>query len=200
MMKLVKVSLALVGAMVLLGAVVATASARNLSVSSQTLRAAFREVILNGPFGTIACAVTVEGSFHQRTTAKIQATLVGYITSAILGVCSQGTATLLRETLPWHIRYLSFTGTLPNITTLRANVIGSSYRIRETFGTSCLGISTAAKPAIVSFNRDVVTRVATSASLGGLVPTDCGVEGGFTSTLGPITAGNNTTRITITLI
>src|SRR4051794_14739384 len=164
-MKFCKVLLAALGATVLLGALVSTASARNFSTSSQTLRASFREVRWRLPFGITNCQVTLEGSLHSRTIDKVPGRLIGYITSAALGSCSSGTATILRETLPWHVRYANFTGTLPNITSLGTNVIDASFRVRETFTITCLARSTAAQPAIGTFNRDVVGRTLTTAEI-----------------------------------
>lgn len=198
-MKLGKTLFAIVGATVLLGALASGASARILSTSSQTLRVAFRTVTFNGVFGDIRCAVTIEGSFHSRTQAKVAGSLVGYLTRADLGPCASGTASLLRETLPWHIRYSAFTGTLPNIVTFRAHAIGVAFRVREPFAT-CLARSTAESPSVATFNRDVVTQALTTAEIGGTVPTTCGASGTFSSTRDNLTVLNSLTRITLTLI
>jgi hypothetical protein len=198
-MRIGKALLAIAGATMLLGALASAASARNLSASNQTLRVAFREIRFSGVFGNINCTVTVEGSFHQRTQAKVAGSLVGYITRADLGPCSAGVGTVLRETLPWHIRYASFTGALPNITAFRANAIGVSFRVTEPFAT-CLARSTAESPAVVTFNRDTVTQALTTAELGGSLPTSCGANGTFTSTRDNVTVLNSATRITLTLI
>jgi hypothetical protein len=197
-MKLSKLLLATVGAAVLLGALVSSASAGRLSSSSQTLRTAFRTVTFNGVFGDIRCSVTLEGSLHSRTIAKVAGNLIGYITSAVLGRCEEGRATILRETLPWHARYLSFAGTLPSITSIRINVIGASFRIQEPFA-GCLATSSTTSPAIGTFNREA-GGVLTSAEIGGTLPTSCGIEGSFSSTRDPVTVLNSTTRITVTLI
>jgi hypothetical protein len=197
-MRIAKALLAVAGATLLLGALASAASARILSTSSQTLRASFREIRFNGAFGNSSCAVTVEGSFHQRTQAKVAGSLVGYITRADLGACAEGRATVLRETLPWHIQYSSFSGTLPNITAFRANVIGVSFRIQEPFA-GCLGRSEAANPATVIFNREAGGAL-TTVTLGGSVPTSCGITGTFSSNAGPVTVLNSATRITLTLI
>jgi hypothetical protein len=180
-----------------MGVLAAATSARSLSTSHQTLRAAFRTVTFNGVFGDIRCAVTVEGSFHSRTIPKVVA-LTGYITTAILGTCAEGTASLLRETLPWHIRYSGFAGTLPNITSLRASIVGVSFRIREPFVT-CLATTTSEKPGVITFNREIATGVVSTAELSGRIPTTCGSEGSFSSTRDAVTTPEGT-RITLTLI
>jgi len=195
--------LVMIGATVLLCALVSSASARNFETTSQTLRAQFRELRFSFPFGSPACQVTVEGSFHARTIQKVVGTLSGFITRADLGICSGGTVTILRETLPWHIRYSAFTGTLPNITSVRASVIGASLRVRETSGMIiCLARTTATEPGIVTFNREVGGAV-TNVELGGRirVGAECfGESGTFSSDRAPLTALNTTTRITIRLI
>jgi len=198
-MKLFKLVVATAGATVLLGALVGSASARSFSITSQFFRSTFRSLEFNGLF-PMTCQVTLEGSLHARTIAKVLGRLIGYITSAVLGPCQTGTATILRETLPWHVRYLSFSGTLPNITLLRVNVIGYSFRIKEPGGITCLARSTPERPAIGNFNRDTATRALTTATIGGTIPTTCGAEGEFTSDNGTVTSLNSTTRITVTLI
>jgi len=201
-MKYSKLLLAAIGATVLLGAFVSTASARNISTSNQFLRATFREVNFRLPFFTTRCQVTLEGSLHSRTIAKVVGSLIGYMTSARLGPCSSGSATILTETLPWHVRYAGFAGTLPAITSIRVNVINSSFRIREPFGITCLARSTATEPAIGTFNREAGGAL-TTAEIGGTIRTgpECFEEpGSFTSDRGPVTLLNSTARVTVTLI
>jgi hypothetical protein len=201
-MRLYKVLLAALGATVLLSALVSTASARSFSTTSQGLRSTFREVRFRLPFFTTSCQVTLEGTLHSRTIAKVAGALIGYITRAELGPCSAGTATILRETLPWHVRYLGFTGTLPTITSLRTNVIDASFRIREPFSITCLARSTAAQPSVGTFNREAGGAL-TTAEIGGTITTgpECFEEPGvFSSDRGPVTVLGGTARITVTLI
>ncbi len=199
-MRLGKVLLAVTAAVVLLGALVGTASARNLSISSQFMRALFRAVTFEGAFGRIVCEIQIEGSFHNRTVVKRVGSLVGYVTAVQLLSCATGTATVLRETLPWHVRYLGFIGTLPNITSITAAIIGGSLQVREPFLT-CLARGTEARPAIAQLNRDVATRVISSAQIAGSIPTGCqGQEGTFTSERASVFVLNTTTRLTLTLI
>ena len=202
MMGVGKAVLATVAATVLLGAVVGSASARNFSISTQFLSATFRRVTISTAFGNIICEIVAEGSFHRRTTAKRVGSLVGYVTSAAFGAsgCETGTATILRETLPWHIRYLGFAGTLPNISRIIANIVRSAVRVEPGAGIRCLGVGTEANPTIVTFNREVVTSVVTTATVGGTVPTDCSVNGTFSSDAAPIFLLGTTNRLTLTLI
>jgi hypothetical protein len=195
--------LGVVAASVLLGTLAGPAAARNLSISAQQLRAQFREVAFSLPFLTTRCQVTLEASYHRSTIAKVQGSLVGYITVARLGPCQAGSATILTETLPWHIRYLAFSGSLPNITDLVANSIGGSFRVREPFGINCLSIATEAEPMILTANRDVATGALTGARLGGSIRTgeECFREvGTMASDTGTITVLGTATRVTIRLI
>jgi hypothetical protein len=144
----VKLILTALAASLLLSAMVSTASARNLSVSNQNIRATWtllefavsREV-------SVRCQVTLEGSFHTRTIAKVADALIGAITRAIVKqeACREGTGsafngveryngTTTPNTLPWHITYRSFRGTLPNIESIRIALSRFRFGIRDSFG------------------------------------------------------------------
>jgi len=170
-MKVCKLLLAVVGAAVLLGTLVSSAGARNFSISNQSLRVSYREVTFLGGATESRCQVTLEGSLHRATMPKVSGSLIGYITSAILGPCATGTATILRETLPWHIRYHGFTGTLPDITLIRTHVIDLAWRFREVFGANCLIRSTAAEPVTATFHRRTETHRLEEVTLNGAIRT-----------------------------
>jgi hypothetical protein len=119
-----------------LAAMVHGASARELTFSSQSIRAVWAPVFVIVPMSPIAefrCLLTLEGSFHGRTIGKAPGNLIGYITRAIVGhPCGgegemwvhNGTERVLggeapATSLPWHMRYLGFTGTLPAISEVR---------------------------------------------------------------------------------
>jgi len=137
-MKLGKLLLAVVGATVLLGALVSSASARNLSVSEQRTTALWTRWNISGGFGTIECEVKLSRSFHTRTFAKTANSLIGYITEGTVLRCSRGSLTINQASFPWHLRYRGFTGTLPNITGLSETVTGAEWTLREpTFGIAC---------------------------------------------------------------
>jgi hypothetical protein len=200
-MKSRKAALAVVGAVVLLGSLATAASARNLSVSNLRLRATFASAELSGLFGTTGCALTAEGSFHTRTIAKVVSRLVGYVTSASLGPCRNGSATLLTETLPWHVQYGSFSGSLPNISGVTGKVVNVSFRIRETGGITCLFRSTTAEPATTTLSREA-GGAATSVTLGGSIRSGAECLGASSSLGGTSSSLTNETgtRGTITLI
>ncbi|HKG02340.1 MAG TPA: hypothetical protein VKB03_04115 [Conexibacter sp.] len=192
-MKLGKLLLAVVGATVLLGALVGSASARNLSVSSVTTRLIFSSMY-SGGFGTVTCDRVYETTYHSRTSTKTAGTLLGYITAGNVTRCSRGGATIDRGTLPWHRRYESFTGTLPNILTQSELVSGASWRIREpTFGITCQ-VTGATVRDTYTLTGGTVTR----ADVSGTAPCS-GINGtlsGSTTNVENMTGG----RITITLI
>jgi hypothetical protein len=203
-MKLAKLLLATLGAATLLGMLASGASARSFSASGQTLRATFFLILrerearerleITGPFGTYRCALTLEGSLHARTIAKTPASLIGYINRADMAECSTTLFEnrVLRETLPWHVRYRAFTGVLPNITNFSISIIGFAMQIREgAFGIRCLGTSTAEAPFILTFPREAGGAL-TSANASGTMTTRCegGAEqrvtfGGSTSSFAP---------------
>jgi hypothetical protein len=196
-----KTLLAIAGATILLGALVGSASARNFSVSNQNLRATFRGVEFGGGFGTTRCDITIEGSFHSRTTPKVLRALTGYITrAAFQKPCAVGDASILTATLPWHVTYAGFSGTLPNITAVSANAVGAAFGAMEpAFGFVCLSRSTAESPATITFNREAGGAL-TTATAGGTISTSCGLNGTLRGTSSTLTLLGATSRITVTLI
>jgi hypothetical protein len=146
-----KLLLATLGAAALLCAAAGAASARNFSLSTQTLRATWRELEVSEQLGvTVRCQLTLEGSFHARTHAKVAGSLIGYVNRAVLGGCPIFEWRLLTETLPWHLRYRQFTGPLPSILSYSMDLVGFALRIRDSLGRSCLGTSTATEPLILT--------------------------------------------------
>jgi hypothetical protein len=212
MSKSARLVLGLAAAATMLAAFAASASARNLSISNQSLRATWREMIFTEPFGgTVVCPVTLEGTLHNRTIAKEPYRLIGYITRGIVGTavqCSGGEATILQESLPWHVRYQSFEGRLPDITRINTLISRASFRVRLiNAGVTCLFTTreTTEEHARGLFRREA----------GGAL-TDVEVEGTITSNeacaLGlrirgrlsgrstTLTLLNAATRLTVTLI
>jgi hypothetical protein len=101
----------------------------------------------------VRCHVTIEGSLHSAAISKTSGLLVGYMRSGIAPVeTCRGTEGArpsgLDESLPWHLRYDSFAGTLPRITSIKFRVIGASFLL-TIFGVSCLYRTTAESPGLV---------------------------------------------------
>lgn len=145
--KLITVGLA---AALLMALAAGSASAGNLSLSHGSLwRAVFRPLqFKSGSLVAAACEVTLEGSFHTTTIRKVERALIGYITKAAVGACERGAATVLTATLPWHVEYGGFTGSLPEISGVRLLLIGASFQIRDAIlGSICLSRTSEAEPA-----------------------------------------------------
>ncbi len=150
-----------------LWAAVGTADARRFEISSEAIRAVWSTVRLEDLAGMrSACPVTLEGSFHSRTFSKVCGELVGYITRAITrkegcGVeneslwLSNGDNAAV-NTLPWHLRYDSFTGTLPFASTVKLQVIGLGVKF---FGTTCEFRSEMIRPTYLIFNLNTETSI-----------------------------------------
>jgi hypothetical protein len=109
---------ALVAAL-LLSSAISTASARNLSINNQTIRATWSRLDFEGGLGIpTQCQVTLEGSFHSRTIAKVLRALIGTLTRVALKTESCTGGRIATGNVPWHITYQGFTGTLPSMATV----------------------------------------------------------------------------------
>jgi hypothetical protein len=201
-----RILLALVGATVVLGALVGNASANRLSSSSSTIRAVFNPMTFSGAgFVNVNCPVTLEGSLHSRTIVKTVGSLIGYINRASLALasCTGGTATINQASLPWHVRYAGFTGTLPNITAINTNIVGASFEVRDPgLGVTCNYTTSAASPATGRYNREA-GGLLTGVTVGGSIPTSSGFPcptGTLSGTSSAPTEVGTTTRIRVTLI
>lgn len=198
---------ALIAALVLASAV-SSASARNLSYTGSSLRVTWVKLEFTNEIGVpaIRCTVTLEGSFHSRTIPKVARLLIGLLTRASAAGCTNGRMTPSAETLPWHLTYEGFAGTLPNIRAdipliLRVAVLVEAPGFcNGRYGSATDSISytavieggggiTTATPVV---GRNRLTLVQT---LSGICPT----RGGFVGE-GTVTVLNSTTGITVRLI
>ena len=162
-------------------------------------------LILRNGAHAISCPVTIEGTYHSRTIAKVSGALIGHVTNAFVGApstCLLGSLTVRRETLPWHVRYDSFAGTLPNIASIKQQLVGARFGVTEGAAT-CDILTSAARPLYITYVRGATD--VSSASAEGTIPT---VEG-FLCPLGTeLTAAGETpqvneqgaNRVTITLV
>jgi hypothetical protein len=153
-------------AALILAVAVPTASARWFSTSSQQISAVWSPLnFIVGPFesNTIRCVLSLEGSFHTRTFAKVREALVGYVTRpAIQAPCTNGEFHVLAET-PWHLRYEGFTGALPRITSIKLRLVEFSIWFNSALGPRCLYRSTVTNPA--AFTLSLESGTPTSAAL-----------------------------------
>jgi hypothetical protein len=211
-----RLALASLAATLVFAAAADLAGARRIEVSEQRFRVVFPRVGYSSEGTNVECSITLAGSFHSRTISKVSGQLIGYITSGnVHRPCNAGEAWLLNgterlpdgtapATLPWHVRYESFSGTLPNITRIKIQIIGYSY-LEICIGTSCLYKSTAARPValflevsggkITSANWDEAMRVPLFISGGILCPAELVLAGA-----GEVTAAETTTRIAVRLV
>jgi hypothetical protein len=195
---------------------VATASAARFEPSNQLVRVAWSSLEFEAGFN-IRCGVTLEGSFHSRTIAKVVGSLIGLITrAAVRHPCTNGEAwafngserlgaTTLATSLPWHITYEGFTGTLPNIATLRILLSNARFRVQDPiFRLLCVYTTGAGRNATGTATvsaAGVVDRLV--ASSGAIASDTAGCPAGrFTSGAadGAITVLGTATRITVRLI
>lgn len=112
----------------------ASASARNLSITvEQRFDVKWARLSFSNPgLGVrVTCPVTLEGSFHSATIVKRIGSLIGYITGANAReeACEGGIGHANRETLPWHVTYEGFRGTLPNITGVTLLLIRATFEV-----------------------------------------------------------------------
>jgi len=123
------------------------AAARNFELSNQHFRITWTELAFfdQGLAEFVAlCPVTLEGSFHRRTFAKVVGSLIGHITRAVVreNACrdpagAAASARFLPESLPWHITYAGFSGFLPRIESLRVRILGIRFE-NSIRGMACL--------------------------------------------------------------
>jgi hypothetical protein len=206
-----KLAFAGLAATLLLAVAVGSANARTIRISNQTFRATWNPLRFFGVGTSLEtrCPVTLEGSFHSATIAKVLRTLIGYVTAARSGTrstgCTRGSATVHQASLPWHITYEGFTGTLPNITRIRILLRGTEFEVEpEALGLRCnFGnatenaageINIGTRGEANSITADNTIRLRSHGEFG------CPELGAFENTTNSLTVLNSTTRITVTLI
>jgi hypothetical protein len=146
-------------AAIVLGVASHAAAGRRFLVSNLLFRIEFSKLLFNNSVIGLECEVTLEGSFHSRSISKVSGALIGQITRAVTGTCTGGTATFLNgaggtmNTLPWHVRYDSFAGDLPNITRIVIQIVGLAVLLRDS-GLTCLYLSTGEFPAMGTLERN----------------------------------------------
>ncbi|MBS1869464.1 MAG: hypothetical protein JSS99_07345 [Actinobacteria bacterium] len=190
-----------------------TASAREFEVSETRARVVYRPLIFQSTEGAdrISCTVTLEGTFHYRTIAKVERSLFGYVTRAAVDTANCASspvgiqARVLTETLPWHLQYKDFAGTLPEvrprITLIRAGfdlirvpILGTCKYIITTNGI-VVGPGGGGINEGTRASRIIAENGVASPSITPFCP-----EGRFTSNAEPITVLGGTTTVTVRLI
>ena len=210
-----KLTLAALTATLFMALAVNTASANRFSVSNQFFRVVWSPLnfIGEGSSVRVGCNVTVEGSFHSRTIVKTIGSLLGYVTRAIIGGCTENSATVLTATLPWHLTYEGFSSSrgLPAIERIRLLLRHIAF-VTQIFGglVECLYADAGTNQSENAAGESLLTggsanEVASDPSIripfvrGSGLTENCPAKGGFTGT-GNVTLLGATTRITVTLI
>jgi hypothetical protein len=145
------------------GVLVSASSANRIGISGRQWTATWNAVRFVG-FVTVECHFTLEGSFHSRTLSKVLEALFGYVSRVTVDEtrCTGGSARALTETLPWHIRYGGFEGTLPIITGISERLVGGRFLVQVAgiAPSKCLYTSSAASPMAGIVGRNTGTGVA----------------------------------------
>ncbi len=109
---------------------------------------------------------------------------------------------MLTARLPWHMRYASFAGTLPNITSITSRVIGGEFLILVRIlgiEVSCLYLTSTTEPGIETSGREAGGSL-TGVSLSGEIRSATGgtCARGRLSGSGSLTsAGGGSLRVTL---
>lgn len=165
MRHLSKLPIAAIGAIALVAMAVSTASATHLNIDNWEagFRIVWFDLKLEAGGREADCPVTLEGTWSTHTVAKVPGTRVGHVLEARVGSCIRGSATVLSGFLPWEVTYQSFSGTLPNITTVTLNIVGAFFRVNIE-GVECLASTEIRHPArgIASVNANGEIRTFTA--------------------------------------
>jgi hypothetical protein len=204
----IRAARAALAAALTLALAVGSASANRLSYSAQGFRIVWTSLTFSESGGNfpISCPVTLEGSFHSRVIAKVRDALVAYITRAIVNNpgCTEGQATILSESLPWHVIYQGFSGTLPSMTGVRHELIGAAFQIEPGLGISCLARSTSTSPAAGDATREAggnITSLTPDSSLAiPVTGTACPTAGIFSGSGEVFVLGSTRERVRLSLI
>jgi hypothetical protein len=144
-----RIALAAAAAAAVLTMTAGFAWARRFEVSSSTFRLTWSAVEFTTPLGAGArCPVTLEGSLHSRTITKTNGALVGYVTRAVANAaaCEPQVVRFPAASLPWHVRYDSFSGALPAVRGVTFQV-AAAVEINP-----CIWAASEAAPARFTYN------------------------------------------------
>jgi hypothetical protein len=202
-----RLALAACAATAVLALAAGSAFARRLELSTQAFLIGWggaAPLVAEAGGSRVSCAVSLEGSFHSRTLSKVCGELAANVFEAGVRECNGGEATVLFETLPWHVQYNSFTGTLPSITSLTTMLVGAAIRI-SVGGVECLARTSGREPWFTRFNMSSgrITSVESlgehTIALGGGFLCEFGGAGRLTGT-GTLTRDDTTVAITVRLV
>lgn len=200
-------------AALLLSAAVSTASGSRLSTNETRFRTVWTNLALESSQATISCPVTLEGSFHSSTIAKVANALIGRVSRASVrgalaaGSCTGGSATINQASLPWHITFKVIKGALPRFEAILVNLIGVRFTVDPLSGflPACNSTTTIENPAVGDIQVEANGLVT---GLRADETAEIPLEGGFCafggsghfSGTGRVSRLGNTTNIRVTLI
>lgn len=119
--------LAIIAALTLSSLAQIASANRALTIESAgAIRATARSLTFSESEGAITAEITLEGSLHRGATPKVERVLSGFVLTVNTANCRAifFACTVRVLNLPWHMRYVSFRGTLPNITGIRLEMTG----------------------------------------------------------------------------
>jgi hypothetical protein len=152
-----KILLAALAALTTLAFAVGTATARRIAVDDQDIYVIWddnsQRLTFDASGNNVACEVTLLGSFHSLTIAKVVNSLIGHITHVAVDTpgCIGGALRALTGNLPWHVTYRNFSGILPNITLVGINFVGAEF-LFDIGETECLWRTEVNEPGIGNAN------------------------------------------------
>jgi hypothetical protein len=163
-----RIVLAALAAMIVVATAVGVASANKLSVNEPIYLVRWKEgelfrVISEAETFSAKCVIRLKGRFHSTSIVKSNNTLIASVTESRRTNCTEGNIWVLNgveviegernpttNSLPWNILYVSFSGRLPLITSIRTALVGLSILVREFFE-SCLYRTTLTRPLFLEF-------------------------------------------------
>jgi hypothetical protein len=146
--------LAILSAIAVLAIASSLASADRLAFNNGTFRIVWAVVQFEGT-GNVECPLTLEGTYHSIVVTKLFDSLIGHVTRAATAACGSGSLAILGETLPWHVRYSSFDGTLPEITQVSIRIVGMGMAIDPAgLVPTCRFTTEAAEPGMLQLVRE----------------------------------------------
>lgn len=203
-----RLALAVLAAGCMLLALSGAAGANRLSLTNQSIRWTFAEYSDTNAGIRISCEVTLEGSLHSASFAKVSGALIGYVNRAsVRSPCrgEWGDMHFLTETLPWHMRYHAFAGTLPAITSATVDLVGWAWNYPGLGMGPCLYRSTPENPARWILGRErngAITSVTADSTIAVRLfsgELSCASTINYEGT-GSMTVAGSSTLVTLTLI
>lgn len=127
-----KACAALLSAVSILTAIVTTAAAnRSVNIASGVGPVSAAAVTFIAEELRITCEVSLNGSLN-RSVAKRAGVSVGSVSVASAANCRNGTVIFLSP--PWEVQYVSFSGTLPSISSGRLKLVGAAFLVNTLGG------------------------------------------------------------------